>query len=339
MTSDNDNETSSGADGVQQMAQSGRRLPVLTGFVCAIGVVIFLGLNQPNVANDPELYSSWGVKGAAEIRSGALWALVTSTFAHAELWHLAFNLYWLWIFGSILESSLGRVRWAGLYLALAIISSAAELTVGGETGIGASGVIFGFFGFMWSGRRVVAAFQKVISRQIIKTFLIWLWICIIATVADVFRVGNTAHIAGLVAGVLMGQIFVVRKQKIPATAGLALVATLSLAGLVWAPWSYSWKSEQALKAYKERDFDQAEVLIKEALAGGQDKAWCWDMLARTYLAMGDRNRYSAAVEELRNIDSSHATALEDEMRAYLRFPAEGAARNSGGGERSPSPRK
>ena len=160
MNSDGDNQTSSKTNAVEQMPETGRRWPVLTAFVCAICVMVFLGLNQPNVPDAAELYSRWGVKGAAEIRSGALWALVTSTFAHAELWHLAFNLYWLWIFGSILERFLGRVRWVALYLILAIISSAAELTVGGETGIGASGVVYGFFGFMWSSRGSSARFPK-----------------------------------------------------------------------------------------------------------------------------------------------------------------------------------
>src|SRR6478752_6730228 len=121
-----------GLDTEEQTKSHRGPFPILTAAACAICVVVFAGLNQPVVGNSQEFYARWGVFRGAEIRSGAVWGLITSTFAHFELWHIAFNLYWLWQFGSVLERTIGRVRWAALYLALAFISSSAELTVAGE---------------------------------------------------------------------------------------------------------------------------------------------------------------------------------------------------------------
>src|SRR4029077_9993343 len=55
-----------------------------------------------------------------------LWRLLTSTLPHVNPFHLMFNLYWLWTFGTMIESAFGHVRTLLLFVILAAGSSAAE---------------------------------------------------------------------------------------------------------------------------------------------------------------------------------------------------------------------
>jgi membrane associated rhomboid family serine protease len=37
----------------------------------------------------------------AMIRRGETWRLITSIFPHVDILHLAFNIYWFWVFGTL----------------------------------------------------------------------------------------------------------------------------------------------------------------------------------------------------------------------------------------------
>jgi hypothetical protein len=43
---------------------------------------------------------------------------------------------------------------------------------------------------------------------------------------------------------------------------------------------------------------------------GQDKAWCWQNIALSYSAAGDKARYDQALNSLRQLDSKAADELE-----------------------------
>jgi membrane associated rhomboid family serine protease len=64
---------------------------------------------------------------------------------------------------------------------------------------------------MWIGRERYPGFQRIVTKQTILLFLGWLIFCIIATRLNIFRVGNTAHVAGLLFGA--GAAFLVLRNK------------------------------------------------------------------------------------------------------------------------------
>ena len=184
-----------------------QRGPFLTWIVCAACVGIFVEISQgKSHINDTLFYLT-----SAGIRSGNYWGLLTSVFTHVQLWHLFFNVYWLWILGGLLEPAIGRLNWTGFFLIAAIVSSGAQFAISGSTGIGASGVVYAMFGFMWIGRERYPGFQRIVTKQTILLFLGWLIFCIIATRLNIFWVGNTAHVAGLLFGT--GAAFLVLRNK------------------------------------------------------------------------------------------------------------------------------
>jgi membrane associated rhomboid family serine protease len=85
----------------------------------------------------------WAREGA-----GAL-SLITSTFLHGGIYHLASNMLFLWVFGRRVEDACGPGRFLLYYLlsgATAGLFTAIVLRDSPAPGIGASGAIFGVMG-------------------------------------------------------------------------------------------------------------------------------------------------------------------------------------------------
>src|SRR4051812_40544076 len=55
---------------------------------------------------------------------GEPWRLLTSALPHAGILHIGFNVYWLWVFGTLLEEVLGHVRLLALMVLFAAGSAA-----------------------------------------------------------------------------------------------------------------------------------------------------------------------------------------------------------------------
>ncbi len=68
--------------------------------------------------------------------------LVTHMFAHGGFFHILFNMYALWMFGSVLERVWGAKRFLIFYLACGLGAAVAQMFVGAPA-IGASGAVMG----------------------------------------------------------------------------------------------------------------------------------------------------------------------------------------------------
>src|SRR5215213_3318770 len=68
--------------------------------------------------------------------------LVTYMFAHGGFFHILFNMYALWMFGSVLERVWGPKRFLIFYLACGLGAGVAQMFVGAPA-IGASGAVMG----------------------------------------------------------------------------------------------------------------------------------------------------------------------------------------------------
>jgi membrane associated rhomboid family serine protease len=91
--------------------------------------------------------NDFALRGKA-VADGEWYRIVTGGFLHAGPVHLLFNMFALYVLGSLLEPAIGTPRFVGLYLAslLAGALGALALTGASESTVGASGAIFGLFG-------------------------------------------------------------------------------------------------------------------------------------------------------------------------------------------------
>ncbi|WP_148615463.1 rhomboid family intramembrane serine protease [Nocardioides rubriscoriae] len=82
------------------------------------------------------------------VADGAVWQLLTSTFMHVELWHIAGNMLALYFLGPQVEAVLGRARFLAVYLLAGLAGSATAYWLSASDGysLGASGAIYGLFG-------------------------------------------------------------------------------------------------------------------------------------------------------------------------------------------------
>ncbi len=89
------------------------------------------------------------------VSATAWYTWFTSLFLHVDLWsHLVWNMYFLWLFGGLLEDVLGRARFLGIYFGgglVACLAHAAMVRLAGSAGadlpvIGASGAVAAVMG-------------------------------------------------------------------------------------------------------------------------------------------------------------------------------------------------
>jgi membrane associated rhomboid family serine protease len=71
--------------------------------------------------------------------------LVTHMFAHGGFFHLFFNMFVLWMFGTMLEKLWGPKRFLIFYLACGLAAGVAHLLLEFSPAVGASGAIMGLF--------------------------------------------------------------------------------------------------------------------------------------------------------------------------------------------------
>src|SRR5438445_16083 len=84
------------------------------------------------------------------VADGEVWRLVTCTLLHGSIIHLLFNASLFLRFSVVIDNWLGPWFALLLYAMLAMSTSAAQLLVSPYIVlVGASGVVYGFFGFLW----------------------------------------------------------------------------------------------------------------------------------------------------------------------------------------------
>jgi rhomboid protease GluP len=267
-------------------------------------IVIFLGLAEQGDYESWKTLSRFGYLPAVSIWNGGYWALITSAFVHFTLWHVAFNVYWLWILGSRLERAIGSLPYLGFFVVSAFVSSSFQLAVSGDTGIGASGAVYAIFGFMWLTRHRYAQFNKALDVRTIQIFVIWLVGCVIATHLKVWEVANSAHISGLLFGAAAAGSFVLRYKPRIILAGLVALVVISIIPLVWCPWSVTWLGHKAGEAHAAERYDAAISRYTQIIQIDPDSAWAYWNRSCAYQELGQLENAQADLDKAREIDPS-----------------------------------
>lgn len=269
-------------------------------FVC---LVVFLGLAIASDLGERELVLSWVYRPPYDIWHGSLWALITSSFVHFELWHVLGNLYWLWVLGAGVERAIGAARFSAFVVAASFLSSTFELAVSDGTGFGASGIVYALVGFIWFTRTRLPTLRHVLTNQTIALFLLWQVVCFGLTHSGVLRIANTAHISGFIFGAVVGGIAANRNPRIL----IACLGALSLAAvfvLCWCPWSPSYVGGLAYDAHERQDYEEALRLYTEVIRLDPTSAWAYHNRGAVYDVLEDVERAKADRHQAERLDPS-----------------------------------
>jgi membrane associated rhomboid family serine protease len=167
-----------------------------------------------------------------------MFSLVSFMFLHGSFWHLAGNMWFLYIFGDNVEDRVGHLRYLFFYLLCGISSGVAHLFFNLDSTvptIGASGAIAGVMGayfILYPKARIVTLIPIIFIPYFVELpaaiFLgIWLFIQFISATLTNVNAGGIAwwaHIGGFIFGALFLRIFLlIPGQGIPRTLSDATV--------------------------------------------------------------------------------------------------------------------
>jgi membrane associated rhomboid family serine protease len=262
--------------------------PVTTSIGLSAAIVTLWKLNGANIGGMTMNYLAFRTEP---------WRLVTSALPHANLFHLLFNLYWLWAFGTQIERIFGSSRTFAIMVFLAIGSGVAEYAVL-SGGIGLSGVGYGLFGLLWVLSRSDSRFFGLMDNQVVTLFIGWFILCILFTVSNTMPVANVAHGAGAGLGVLLGLTIAARTRRLQIGYGVLIsivFIAIMAAGSVGRRYvnftdaivkEESYRVEvlayDAYQASLKEDYNRAADLYRQALAIDDKHAGLWYNLGIIY---------------------------------------------------------
>ncbi len=175
----------------------------LTAVILAANVGVFLVEVLLGGATNLLVLRRLGAMVPERIADGEYWRLLTAMFLHVGVFHLLLNSYALYLFGTIVEGTLGTLRFAAVYFVSGFVASATSYAFGAPMRVaaGASGAIFGLLGawlaYNWRRRSLSMAQWNM------RTALFLVVINVLFGLT--FRgIDNAAHLGGLVAGVMAG---------------------------------------------------------------------------------------------------------------------------------------
>lgn len=163
-----------------------------------IGVLVFISLIAFLFNKNEFFIYTFGVNGYL-IRLGEYYRLLTGTFLHGDIVHLAMNCYALYVVGNQIETFYGKAKFIVIYLVSALCGSLLSICMSEGFSIGASGAIFGLFGsLVYFGLHYRVYFGSVILNRILPVIGINLVLGFMMSGID-----NFAHIGGLIGGFLI----------------------------------------------------------------------------------------------------------------------------------------
>jgi membrane associated rhomboid family serine protease len=179
-----------------------RDRPDVTHVLIGINAVVFVlttltGTGVLNGDRPSGLFRKLSMEPYAIALDDQFYRLLTSTFLHFGIVHIALNMYCLYLLGPTLERSLGRLRFTALYLISGVSGAALSYAFGTPFKIaaGASGAVFGLF----------AAFYVITRKRGDDTSQIASTIAINLAFSFVFSgfIDWRGHVGGLIGGALV----------------------------------------------------------------------------------------------------------------------------------------
>lgn len=117
-----------------------RTTPAVLNLLIINGLVY---LSQRIFDDNQDLLTNWLALKPFKSGEFHFYQLVTHMFAHGGIGHILFNMFALWMFGSMLERIWGAKKFLFFYFACGLAAGIAQMFLTSDAAIGASGAIMG----------------------------------------------------------------------------------------------------------------------------------------------------------------------------------------------------
>jgi rhomboid protease GluP len=258
-------------DALARATQPPRVVPALV----TLNVIVFVATALAGagvLSPQPAVHVRWGSNFGPLTADGEWWRVVTGTFLHFGVVHLALNMWVLWDAGRLAERLFGAGAFLFIYVAAAAVASLASVAWNPwVNSAGASGAIFGVIGallvYMADRSHGVPFTVMRAHRNSLLVFAAYsLLFGLLASGVD-----NAAHLGGLATGGLLGWLLgrpVLPRPKAPGTARWAIAVAGSLAAAVALAAGLrnvgpEYRAEQAFRGALDRVAAESRALLDE----------------------------------------------------------------------------
>jgi membrane associated rhomboid family serine protease len=250
------------------------RFPIATLVIIVVNVIVYAATTDGLTIRESVVKSF-----AFGLGRTPLWNCLTSMFLHADPFHIAGNMFFLWIFGPSVEGRLRIPRYLAVYFAAGLCGNLLQgLLMGSGLTIGASGCIMGVLGsfwylFAWSPVCIFYWFY-IFWRGTFEVAALWVIAAyVVMDMGEGFLLGsigmkggvaNFAHVGGAFAGALLCLSFRAKRDSIEMSEAKAVHADMKDISIL--PLS-------ALQTMIEEDPGNPELIraaIKPAISFGQE---------------------------------------------------------------------
>lgn len=176
----------------------------VNGLLIALNVLFFLYLEITGSSENVYfMYTKGAMSAPAVLEDGEYYRLLTAMFMHFGIRHIMNNMLVLFVLGDNLERALGHVKYLIFYLLCGIgsnwVSMMAHSTDTMTVSAGASGAIFGVVGgLLYVVTANKGRLEDLSTRQLVIMIFFSLYLGYTSTSVD-----NTAHLSGLVIGIVL----------------------------------------------------------------------------------------------------------------------------------------
>ena len=135
------------------------------------------------------------------------WRLLTPTFLHFSITHLAFNCLWIYILGSKIEAYDGKVVFILIFLITSISSNVGEYIWSGQYFFGGlSGAVYGLLGYCFIIELDSKSSRYDLPDALYLFMFIWLLVGFtgILSIFGFGNIANAAHLIGMIIGFILG---------------------------------------------------------------------------------------------------------------------------------------
>ncbi|HEX9288722.1 MAG TPA: rhomboid family intramembrane serine protease [Anaeromyxobacteraceae bacterium] len=181
----------------------GGRLARLRGAPATTGLLVALALAFVASARDPALFERFA-KVSGRVRAGEYWRLVTASFLHGGLLHIAVNGYALTMIGPTVERLYGAARFLLIFVVGGAAGFAASTVFVQQPSVGASAGLFALLGvllgFAVRARRTLPRpARRAMIQEILTVAALNIALGLMAPFID-----NAAHLGGFAGGLALG---------------------------------------------------------------------------------------------------------------------------------------
>lgn len=215
--------------------------PLIVPAIVTYNLVVFICmLFGSGALGDPDTLVAWGGNFGPRTTNGEWGRLMVSMFVHAGFLHLLLTMGGLVQAGLIAERLVGYVTFSAVYLMAGFFSSVVSLWLHPmEVGVGASGAVFGIYGFL-AASSIVGMHRPTgvtIPLQTVKTFAPAAALFILYNILSgglQFEAEIAGFAAGFVSGLVLTQEIAERKPEPRRVMG-AVAATFAVAAGIAIP--------------------------------------------------------------------------------------------------------